>query len=131
MDLTTLYISREFFRKKFCTAQKLKSSIKDFFSKCDQIRRKLRIWSHLLKKSLVENFLFCAVLDICIFILGITNTLEKLLKKTLPSRKFQNKYILGFRYIKKKQTDELCGGINPPTPYPPNNNVVKHSGVIF
>ena len=34
--------------------------IKDFFSKCDQIRRKLRIWSHLLKKSLMENFIFCA-----------------------------------------------------------------------
>ena len=27
-------------------------SIKDFFSKCDQIHKKLRIWSHLLKKSL-------------------------------------------------------------------------------
>ena len=36
-------------------------SIKDFFSKCDQIRRKLRIWSHLLKKSLIENFIFCAL----------------------------------------------------------------------
>ena len=36
-------------------------SIKDFFSKCDQIRRKLRIWSHLLKKSLIENLIFCAV----------------------------------------------------------------------
>ena len=35
--------------------------IKDFFNKCDQIRRKLRIWSHLLKKSLTENFIFCAV----------------------------------------------------------------------
>ena len=32
----------------------------NFFSKCDQIRRKLRIWSHLLKKSLMENFIFCA-----------------------------------------------------------------------
>ena len=31
------------------------------FSKCDQIRRKLRIWSHLLKYSLVENLIFCAV----------------------------------------------------------------------
>ena len=31
---------------------------KDFFSKRDQIRRKLRIWSHLLKKSLMENFIF-------------------------------------------------------------------------
>ena len=32
-------------------------SIQDFFSKCDQIRRKLWIWSHLLKKSLTENFI--------------------------------------------------------------------------
>ena len=42
-------------------AQKVKFSIKDFFSKCDQIRTKLRIWSHSLKKSLMENFIFCAV----------------------------------------------------------------------
>ena len=34
---------------------------KYFFGKHDQIRRKLRIWSHLLKKSLIENFIFCAV----------------------------------------------------------------------
>ena len=43
------------------TAQKMKLSIKDFFSKCDQIRKKLRIWTHLLKISLMENFIFCAV----------------------------------------------------------------------
>ena len=36
-------------------------SMKDFFCKCDQIRRKLRIWSQLLKKSLMENVGFCAV----------------------------------------------------------------------
>ena len=46
------------------TAQKMKFSIKDFFSKCDQIRRKLRIWSHLLKKSIMENFIFCAVYNL-------------------------------------------------------------------
>ena len=28
---------------------------------CDQIRRKRRIWSYLLKKSSMENFTFCAV----------------------------------------------------------------------
>ena len=39
----------------------LKFSIKDFFSKCDQICSKLRIWSHLLKKFLMENFVFCVV----------------------------------------------------------------------
>ena len=43
-----------------CTKKKF--YIKDFFSNCDQIRRKLRIWSHLLKKSLMENFIFCAML---------------------------------------------------------------------
>ena len=43
------------------TAQKINFSTKDFFSKCDQIRSFLRIWSHLLKKSLLENFIFCAV----------------------------------------------------------------------
>ena len=32
------------------TAQKMKFPIKDFFSKCDQIRSFLRIWLHLLKK---------------------------------------------------------------------------------
>ena len=40
----------------------MKFSVKDFFSKCDQISRKLWIWSHLLKKSLMENFIFlCSV----------------------------------------------------------------------
>ena len=39
----------------------MKFSIKDFLSKCDQIRRFLRIWSRLLKESLTENFIFCAV----------------------------------------------------------------------
>ena len=42
------------------TALKMKFSIKDFFSKCDQIRSFMQIWSHLLKKSLME-ILFCAV----------------------------------------------------------------------
>ena len=36
------------------TAQKTKFSFKDFFDF-------LRIWSHLPKKSLMENFIFCAV----------------------------------------------------------------------
>ena len=41
--------------------KKIKFSIDDFFTKCDQIRRKLRNWSYLLKKSLMGNFIFCAV----------------------------------------------------------------------
>ena len=43
------------------TTQKMKFSIIDFFSKCDQIRSFLRSWSCLSKKSLMENFIFCAV----------------------------------------------------------------------
>ena len=40
----------------------MKFIIKVFFSKCDQIRMKLRIWSQLLKKYLMENFIFlCSV----------------------------------------------------------------------
>ena len=39
----------------------MKFSIKEFFSKCDQIFSFLRICSHLLEKSLTENFIFCAV----------------------------------------------------------------------
>ena len=38
-----------------------KLSFKNFFSKCDQIHSKLRIWSQLLRKSLTENFIFCAL----------------------------------------------------------------------
>ena len=51
---------REWYRI-YDTGQKMKFSNMDFFSKCDQIRRKLRIWSYLLEKSVMENFIFCAV----------------------------------------------------------------------
>ena len=60
------------------TAQKMKFSIKDFFSKCNQIRSirsslrsiriSLRIWSHLLKKSLMENFIFGAICSPIIYV---------------------------------------------------------------
>ena len=33
----------------------------DFFIKCDQIPSFLQIWSHLLKKYLMENLIFCAL----------------------------------------------------------------------
>ena len=59
---------------RFNTAQKMRFFFKDFFGKCDKIRRKLQIWSHLLKKSLMENFsmgifslLGKAVLNVSIF----------------------------------------------------------------
>ena len=40
------------------TAHKMKFSIKEFFSKYDQIHSLLRIWWHLLKKFLMGNFIF-------------------------------------------------------------------------
>ena len=48
-------------KTSFVTAQKMKFFIRDFFSKYDQIHSFLRIWSQLLKKTLMENFIFCAV----------------------------------------------------------------------
>ena len=44
--------------RKILHSTKMKFPIKDFFSKCDQIRSLLWIWSHLLKKSLKENSIF-------------------------------------------------------------------------
>ena len=38
---------------------KIKFSIKDFFIKCDQTRWSQRVWSNLLKISLMEDFTFC------------------------------------------------------------------------
>ena len=43
------------------TTLKKKFNIKDFFIKYDQIHSFLQIWSHLLKKSLMENFVFSVV----------------------------------------------------------------------
>ena len=48
------------FKNSTRTAQKSKFSIKDCFSKSDQIRILLRIWSHLLEKTLLKNLTFCA-----------------------------------------------------------------------
>ena len=43
------------------TAQKTKFSVNDFFGKCYQIHTFFQICSHLLKKSLTENFIFYRV----------------------------------------------------------------------
>ena len=63
-----LPISSDFWAWKYSVSsaltllKKMKFSIKDFFSKCDQIRSILWICWHLLKKPLMENFIFCEVL---------------------------------------------------------------------
>ena len=40
----------------YSTVEKVKFYVKDFLSKYDKIHKKLRIWSHLLRNSLMENF---------------------------------------------------------------------------
>ena len=63
--------------------------IKDFFHKCDQVRRKLRIWSHLLKKYLMENFIFSEVL--------LLNLKKNRLNFLLKNAVILVKYLRGFK----------------------------------
>ena len=48
----------------------MRFSNNDFSSKSNQIRSFRRIWSHLQNKSLMENFIFCAVFSKTLFIWG-------------------------------------------------------------
>ena len=68
------------------TAQIMKFSIKDFFGKCDQIRSFLRIWSHLLKKFLMENFIFFAVNGI-----STNDGMQRIFSSTFSYGHFLNK----------------------------------------
>ena len=63
----------------FTLHKKMKFSIKDFFSKCDQIHSFLRTWSYLLKKSLIKNFIFCAVLIIIHRKLNLVKTVQNII----------------------------------------------------
>ena len=69
------------------TAHKMKFSITDLFNKCDQIRR-----SHLQKKSVIENFIFCAVLVVCY---GATQSFFR----PQPSNFFQKRIIYFLKKI--------------------------------
>ena len=61
ITLYSFFNTIPWFDAVFNTAQKMKFFIKGFFSKCDQISSFLRIWSHLMKRSLIKNFIFCAM----------------------------------------------------------------------
>ena len=73
------------------TAQKMKFCIKDFFSKCDPIRSFLRIRSHLLKKSLIQNLIFCAVRAISSYLENALWYLHKKPKDEFPPDRQQKK----------------------------------------
>ena len=65
-------------------AQKMKFSIKNFFSKWDQIRSFRWIWSHLLNKSVMENFIFCAVKYPALLLFGKLSIEYLFTKSKLP-----------------------------------------------
>ena len=54
-------------------------SIKNLFSKCEHIRIKLRIYSHLLNKSLTENSIFCVVKILLVLLLSLASFSLKLI----------------------------------------------------
>ena len=60
-------------------------SIQEFLSKCDQIHRKLRIGSHLLKYFLMDNFIFCAVKFMGFFFAMLLHFSQSLYPLTLAS----------------------------------------------
>ena len=69
----------------------MNSSTKEFFSKCDQIRSFLWIWLLLLKKSLIENFAFCAVSEAAfagVLQQNYFENLKKLHKKILVAESY-------------------------------------------
>ena len=76
----------------------MKFSIKDFFSKCDQLRTKLRICSHLLKKSLMEKFIFCVV-SVAGWQIQLFNStgaiVQELLPRLLKSRRYNSSTVSG------------------------------------
>ena len=81
------------------TSHKMKLFIKDFLCKLGQIHRKLHIWSHLLKKPLMENFMFCArtVLSYIKDIIIVENLSDLLkFKRKLRKPKKIKKYSLLF-----------------------------------
>ena len=79
------------------TAQKMNFSIKDFFRKCDHVLNFLRIWLHLLKKSLMENFIFCAV----------SSHWEKIIKVLSKIRSIFSKLIQTNIVLKTKSAENM------------------------
>ena len=84
----------------------MKFSIKDFFSKCDQIRRKLQILSHLLKKSLMENFIYYPE----VYLGPCHTTIMELYAKTVSSEKTL------FIFSQKISIIFVCPGPTYPSP---------------
>ena len=85
------------FTKLNNNAQKNKVSIKNYSRKCHQIRSFLRIWQHLLKKSLKETFFFwhcwsCFFIIVrnCSFLAGIIFCSSVVLVRTFNTKGVYN-----------------------------------------
>ena len=65
------------------------------FSKCDKIHRKLQIWTHLLKQSLMENFSFCAAYVPAVLSMSRTS-FERLMYVKFTSCVYENFFLLDF-----------------------------------
>ena len=85
VSCNTSFFIEDFSRKTetlhiaYCTKNKF--SINDLFSKCDQIRSFLRLWSHLPKKSFMENLIFCTSVNSARVIIGSARLIKKFLMK--------------------------------------------------
>ena len=90
----------------------MKFSIKDFFSKCDQIYRKLRIWSHLLKRPLIENFIFCVVYRLIYSFIWLSPHLFKtaVLRKKFRRKKIAFKSKRKVIRLNKSAKNNVCKG---------------------
>ena len=65
----------------------MKFSVEDFFSKCDQIRSFLQIGSYLLKKSLMENFIFlCSENNLLYYIVAFSSPFTSGFNELLTSK---------------------------------------------
>ena len=82
------------------TAQKVKFSIKDFFGKCDQIRSFLQIWSHVLKKSLIENIIFSAV--------SVTHATIKIQREEKRKSMISGNFFFDFQIFETFRSVEIC-----------------------
>ena len=105
----------------------MKFFIEDFFTKCEQIRRKMWIWSYLLQKSLMENFIFCAVIDFSFpkavnlshaFLHGfliISNFVKFYLQKK-PNQIPAGNYMFKVNNINTRTRCEICSKLTITTP---------------
>ena len=87
------------------TTQKMKFFIMDFFNKCNQSCWKLKVWSHLLKKSLIENFT-----------LLYNVTTQKGVFRTLSSPCPAGIYLLNVNNRNTRTRYEICSKLTIKTP---------------